>query len=516
LTVKNIEPQSNATPPSKTITLFSKISSRDRTDSMHNSQLVEILQCFTPDEIEEFKLFTASPFYNRGIFVKETQGLLEFITASSFNPDALSRDSAYRFLFQDSKWVEGKLDKIISELHKLCRKFIETTTYHKPQNQFRHLLDQAQFFADCKLETRYLNTIQKLEGLLSSSQKQELSFFQNRFWLDYEHSGYSSIFNRKKGDLHLLKTIESLELLSYAYKIELTTRFLLQQKETKLPIPEDVLNSLKLIKVSDELKSRYPVLAISEKIAELLMQELPDPDDFGALQNMLKAYESIISFDTLKMFHSHLRNFCTFLVMGGHSQYLPTLFQFQQEHYERGYVFYHGRMAPHFFINTVNIAFRVGQMDWAKNFIEDNQFRIDNDQEDHNIYRLALAQYYFNTQNYENGLEILPSHLAESDMNLQAKRLEIKMYYEQGSSDLLSYKIEAFKMHLYRASQTVLSEQVKERNNNFALTVFHLNQAAKGDKKRAEQIMKRIQKAKGIAEREWLIEKVEKRAKGLV
>lgn len=484
---------------------------------MHNSQLVEILQQFSSAEMEEFRLFTASPYYNRGVFVKETQSLLGYIidSAPEFAPDSLGRDSVYAFLFPQSKWVEGKLDKIISELHKLCRKFIETTCYHAPQNQFRQLLDQAHFFAERKLQTRYQNTIQKLEGLLSSTQKQELDFFNNRFLFDYERSSYHSIFNRKKDDMYLLKTIESLDLHHYAYKLELVTRYLQQQKETKLPIQEDVFKILKSEKLSDNLKDQYPLLAISEQIAELLMQDLPDPDAFSLLQERLKTHEALISFDTLKMFHSHLRNFCTLLLHAGHVQYLPTLFQFQQEHYERGYVFYFGRIPANFFINTINIALSLGESQWAKNFIEENKDRIDTNQEVDHFYRLAMALYYFHTKNYDQGLEVLPPHFAETDMNLYAKRLEIKMYYEQGSSDLLSYKIEAFKMHLYRASQHVLSEIVKERNNNFALTVFHLNQAAKGDKKRAEQIMKRIHKAKGIAEREWLIEKVEKRAKGL-
>lgn len=477
---------------------------------MHNSQLVEIIQHFTPEELDEFRLFAASPFYNRGIFIKETQTLLHFITvaAPAFAPEAITRELAYQFLFPDAKWVEGKLDKIISELHKLCRKFIEVSNYQAPQNNFRQLLDQARFFAVHKLEARFLNTIKKLEGMLSDPQKQELSFFQNRFLLDYERSGYHSVWNRKKDDMHLLQTIESLDLQHYAYKLELITRYLLQQKETKLPIPEDVFETLKSAKLSDELRRKYPVLAISEQIAELLVQDLPDPDAFSDLQQMLKLYEPILSFDTLKMFHSHLRNFCALLMQAGHTQYTDTVFQFQQEHYNRGYVFYYGRIAANFYINTVNIAIRLGKLEWAKNFIEENKYRIDNDQEEHNYYRLTLALYYFHLKDYDQGLEVLPTHVAETDMNLYIKRLEIKMYYEQ-VSDLLPFKIEAFKMHLYRASQHVLSEQVKERNNNFALTVFHLSQASKGDKKRAAQIMQRIQKAKGLADREWLIEKVE-------
>ncbi|MCC6459901.1 MAG: hypothetical protein IT260_05505, partial [Saprospiraceae bacterium] len=87
-----------------------------------------------------------------------------------------------------------------------------------------------------------------------------------------------------------------------------------------------------------------------------------------------------------------------------------------------------------------------------------------------------------------------------------ARRLEIKIYYEQ-ASELLPYKVDAFKMFISRASQKFLSAQLRQRNADFANLVYQLMQTAPADRKRAERLLLRIQEKKWVADRDWLLEK---------
>ena len=82
----------------------------------------------------------------------------------------------------------------------------------------------------------------------------------------------------------------------------------------------------------------------------------------------------------------------------------------------------------------------------------------------------------------------------------------MKIYYEL-NSDLLPYKIDAFKMYLSRASQKVISSLTREQNTNFVNILFQISTTAKGDKARAQRLIQRIQDKQSIADREWLLEK---------
>lgn len=46
---------------------------------MLKSRLVDLLQHFTPDELQELSLFVTSPYFNRGAFSEEAILLLRFI-----------------------------------------------------------------------------------------------------------------------------------------------------------------------------------------------------------------------------------------------------------------------------------------------------------------------------------------------------------------------------------------------------------------------------------------------------
>ncbi|MCC6462455.1 MAG: hypothetical protein IT260_18450, partial [Saprospiraceae bacterium] len=112
---------------------------------MVKSLLVETLRKFTPDEWSELQLFAASPYFNRGAFVRETQELLAFIadTAPDFATQQLDRALAYERVFPNSTVVPGKMDKVMSELYKMTKEFISIRHYSRPENELQHWLDQA-------------------------------------------------------------------------------------------------------------------------------------------------------------------------------------------------------------------------------------------------------------------------------------------------------------------------------------------------------------------------------------
>jgi hypothetical protein len=92
------------------------------------------------------------------------------------------------------------------------------------------------------------------------------------------------------------------------------------------------------------------------------------------------------------------------------------------------------------------------------------------------------------------------------DYQLLGKRLELKAYYEL-RSELLTYKLDAFKMFLSRTSKNLLSEAQRQTNMEFANLLHQLIVSSPGDLKRSEVLVARAQERKQAIEWRWLLEK---------
>ncbi|HAD13739.1 MAG TPA: hypothetical protein DCF33_15035, partial [Saprospirales bacterium] len=94
------------------------------------------------------------------------------------------------------------------------------------------------------------------------------------------------------------------------------------------------------------------------------------------------------------------------------------------------------------------------------------------------------------------------------DYLLTGKRLELKAYYEL-NSDLLPYKIDAFKVYLSRTSAKQISPAIKQQLSDFINFLAQLASSIPGDEKRSDILSRRIREKKQAAEWRWLLEKAE-------
>lgn len=487
---------------------------REQIDTMVNSQLIDLLQHFSADELQELQMFVASPYFNRGNFVEESLALVNFISAAApgFAESDLKRSDAYRAVFPGSPMVEGKLDKVMSELHKLAKEFISVSRYMQPENEFRRQLDQAAFYRTHGLDQRYQNLIQKLEARQKDVTRLDQDYFDRALLLDYEIHSYENLHNQKRGDVHIQETLQSLDLQYFFIKTQLLNLYLLQQKVARLEIPMEMTHAIRESHLPERYAGTYPVLLISYKIFRLLESEQTDTSEFDELHQLLKKHELEIEPGLLKYYYTFIRNFCVLLVNHGRNEFQHILLKIQKENLQRGYLYYDNKISPSAILNVVNSALLLKDYAWVEEFIHSHKGRIVGDNENQDYFNLIQSNFLFHTGKYESAIGILPQSLQELDYHIFSRRLEMKIYYEL-NSDLLPYKVDAFKMYLSRASQKVISTLIKERNTNFINLLFQISTTARGDKARSLKLIQRIQEKQSIADREWLLEKAAQLAK---
>lgn len=248
------------------------------------------------------------------------------------------------------------------------------------------------------------------------------------------------------------------------------------------------------------------ILLITYKIFRLLRQNEPSVSAFQELIDLLNTYEFQIEPPLLKQFYTYARNFCVILINSGSVDLMPVLHYLQQDNLKRGYLYYDGKISPSAFMSVVTVAIRVKNFDWALAFTESHRDKVIGDNDTHDLYRLNRATCLFELGQYDEALALLPDNSPFADYLLMIRGLELKIMYET-NSELLPYKVDAFKMFLSRASHKFLAPSVRVFQNNFVNFLQQLMHSIPGDKVRAERLYQRIATRKFVAERDWLLKK---------
>lgn len=469
---------------------------------MIKTYLLEVIKASPPIKQQEMALILGSPLFNRGGNAKELAKLYQIIldAAPDFSEDLLKKEKVYFQVFSDSSIVPRKLDKLIADLNKILRLYTLAKGYLSESNEKHQQIHWSTWLRESGLADRSKQLIVKLKTQEESEKLESLEEYHINFLIEREDHEWELMNNQAKGNLNIPNVIEQLDLFYFSYRTELLNRYLLQQKAAQLPD----LNPMESERSLYEVKSSF--LQISKLINNLLNKDLPSIAEFQVLMGKIKEHEKKLSFEALSEFYTYLRGSCTLLINGGNLDFIPVLQEINKDNLERGYFFVNGEISPNSYLNLVQIATRAKEFEWAKNFTEDYKALIIGGDENKFFYRLNMAQCLFAEGNFEEALDNLPEAPSNSHYHQMVRRLELKIYYEL-NSDLLLYKLDAFRKYIERTAPKSIAANIRTLNLNFLNMLLQLSQSPLKDKARSAQIIERIEEKNLLAERIWLMEK---------
>ncbi|MBC7776292.1 MAG: hypothetical protein H7246_12730 [Phycisphaerae bacterium] len=477
---------------------------------MVNSALVETIKVLRPEEISRLRLYFESSFFKREPHSNDIAKLFGLIadTYPDFAEAAVDRDKAYAALFAEKVPVKGKLEKVMSELSQQIRSFLLSSDYLREENQFEQGLHWATWLRNRGLADRYELAISKLEKWQQSESSFEPEFFYRQFLIEREKHNTLAPSNQKKGDVNLPNVIQNLDFFYHLSRLEYLNRLQLQKKVTILDIPVEIDPEFVEHPVPNRYLENNPELYAEYHLFKLLKYSIPPEDEVLSFTHWLSEHEQEIGREPRNRLWAYVRGLYSILINSGRKEIILMIHQIHQDNLEKGYMFFQGKLSPSAYKNVTYAALAAGQPKWALEFVEKYKDLIIGENETRDFYRLNQAFCFFALGEYDKALDILPQASTYSDYHSAARRLELKIYFEL-NSDLLPYKMESFKMYVYRASKNTLAEGKKELLLNFYNLLFQICQSPKGDKARAQQIVRRIEKKNSVAEKSWLIEKAQ-------
>ncbi len=147
---------------------------------MQNTYVIEVIRTFRDQEVEEFKLFLDSPYFNRGYNAEKLKLLYSLMVTAKHKDtlDAFDKTLVYKLIFPSMEMVEGKLDKLSSELKKLLQTFLTIQRYTAKDHEVQRMIDLTAEVRERGLEERYWQTLEKTKKQIEAQKEVSLGKFQ--------------------------------------------------------------------------------------------------------------------------------------------------------------------------------------------------------------------------------------------------------------------------------------------------------------------------------------------------
>ncbi len=474
---------------------------------MHQSKLLELLRKLTPKQLGRFGDFTRSPYFNTHqdnvLFFNYLQKY-----APAFEHGNLRKEIVVR-QFKASKPLDAKsLAYLMSSLTKLLETFLAVERFVADEtSQALALLDQSHSLG---LPHRQKALEDSLEKTMLTAQHRNAAFYQKMLLfrrMQYEHSDPNQRgFNEKlQGAADALDLYFITEKLRFGCEMQnLSDMFNLHYRQS---FTAEVAAWAEASEWAGE-----PTMQIYRRLFHLLRDE-DGAQHFEALKTLLAAHGDLFEPHERKQLYTLLLNHCTRRINRfNEEKYWHEYLEINKLLLSNGLLLEDGNLPPWRYTNLVAVGLRTGQVDWAHRFMHDYKDKLPAEYAD-NLFRYNLAQYHYHQKDYDRAMQEL-ALVAFNDvlLNVAARSLLIKLFYETGQTEPLISYLEATRIFLLR--NKILDPLLKQQLKKFVECCTKLAKAGH-DASRLQELLDTLPPPKEVMHRDWLAGRAQEQLSGL-
>ncbi len=264
--------------------------------------------------------------------------------------------------------------------------------------------------------------------------------------------------------------------------------------------------------ISNEQTEEIPAILVFKTI--LLLLHTKEKKYYIQLKKLKEKYLNEFRFDDQHLIYIHIYDFAAYMVnFKGDDAYNYDMFEIYKELIEKNLMTKDSFLYPNF-MNVVKVACRVGEYEFAENFI--NEFRVSiPETEKENVLEFCYGIIEIAKKNYKKAL----THLSKTNFQnfifkVQVKILLLKTYYKLEMHEQALGMIDSFRHYVSR-EESLLKEH-KESYNKFLILVSDLIKVKESYSKDKSFEFERIKKetdlipANPFRIKAWLLEEISK------
>lgn len=480
--------------------------------------VIDLLKSFSSSEVEQFRKFINSPFFNTSKkMVLLFESLVKYYPA--FNDLSLTKESLYKEISAGEKFKDSTIRDYLSILLELLAKYlIQVSLGNKSLEKYDYLLNELLVRNQPKLIAK---VIKGIKG--SSSSKIDLNYFHNIYKLKSKEFNYLYFYEKSlskkdiKNQVNAL-TVSGINLFVYFITQALNQYFILSQHCLKYNynIQNNSFCKLlegidlnKLLKLVDKEIPEAHILKLYGTLYSLIKDPLNN-HTYKSYKKLFEKYHIFLNFNEAIFHISNLINYSTSL---SKTESTPGIFHKELfKLYELMLIYgYHkedniGCMQNELFRNMLVLSLSLKKYKWTCNYIE-NYINDLSPGSRENMRNFAYAYYNYEMKNYDKALKYLNDIKADNFIyKYDLKNLLLKIYYELGYYEEAISLIHTYKEFL-RINELVYPQR-RLRHLNFLKYLLKLIRVrVQESKEPVDEIKKDILDIKNISYKVWLVNK---------
>lgn len=456
---------------------------------MQTSHLRQLLQSFSGTEIRETRKFLTSPFFNsRADLVQLFDFLVENKTAT--------KEQAWQKLQAQAPFDDQKLRLLMSYLHRLLEQYLalkETTA-----NDLHNRLCLAIAYRKRGMAAAFERSSHALEKTMEDQPLRDAEFHHQRYQLDWEKYHTATALT-PAAPLPIAALATAIDAYYLSTRLRLICFAIAQENVYKSD--SQSFMEMEIVALATHEKYRE-----TEAVAIYLhcyrMLRWPEEEShFQTFKDLLMSNDRFPA-EEMRGLYLLAVNYCIRRLNDGQKAYFQAVFELYKSGLATGYLLENGILSRFTYHNIVAAGLQTGDLDWVNYFIHEYKNALERSYRE-SSFSFNLARLEYARRRYDAVLELLQkANYRDPLLNLAAKTLLLKTWYELCEFDLFQSHIDAMRNYVHR------KRVIGYHRTNYLNIVRLADKLLKinwNKKKDVEKLRLELANEEILTEREWFL-----------
>lgn len=470
---------------------------------MFSDKLLSLLLSFSRQELNRFRKFLISPYFNEQEELVQLFDLVnQTLRRGQESLDELDKTAVWKALFPGKPVDDADLRRLASELTRLALRFLaEESRQNDPMQEW---LEQQKMLEKPELKKHLAGVERHMDKWLEDMPGKTTWHYLARFRMDWNIYNRASKVLASSGYMDKLMAVDSnMEVFYVVQKLKLYVSWLIfrgfRAAEGEMPVIPGFWDHLKHERFAD-----IPLIGVYRYIIGCLTDQ-ENEQHFRDLLMALDQHAGALNAEDLRECYQTAQNYCAFKINQGRSEYYREMFEIFGNMISRNILLEDGQLSEGVYKNVITVSLRVGEFAWAEGFIREYSTNLPSNIRE-NAQSFNLANLYSHQKRHDKVIELL-RNVEYSDVTyaLSAKLILVRTYFESGEWMALDSLIDSFRIYLRR--NQVMSKSAKTEFINFLGFVKKLAALPERSSAAAAKIKAQIERCSSVSSKKWLLEK---------
>lgn len=465
---------------------------------MEKSRLLKLLRTLSKEELRGLKKFVHTPFFNRRSEVSALFDVLEKTLKSGRSmPD---KEQTYREIFKNGAYDDHRVRMAMSFLFQITGQFLAVKEFLDDHRQYRRRL--ASIFRRRRLPEQFSGAWEEAATAQQSQPLRNADFFEEKYQLLLEK--YRFDVDTQSADLIDFQELsDQLDHAFLARKLWQACFMLSHQTVHNTKYDFGMLGAA-LLHIEQTKALEVPAIAMYYYCYRALT-EPEEKSHFNRFKHLLMQQGTLFSSDELRDLYLLAINFCIRQYNAGNSDYLPEQFDLYKEGFANQYFITDGTLSRYTYQNAATIGLVMRDLEWVERFV--HQYRpFLKEEHREGLFSFNLARLEYQRRDLGKALQLLQrAEYKDLLLNLAAKTLQLKIFYELQEFDLLESHLQAIRTFIRRKKVMGYHRENYLNTVHFTQKLLETNLF---DKNAKATLRREIEDTKALAEKEWLMKMI--------